>query len=311
MRSRRGCVGIGRQEQACVLALVSAAPGDWSKVAGLLARTGGVGPVMSGQVDRIPLDDRALAAELTRRLEAGAVERAEAMIADLADRRVRLVTVLDDDYPPNLHQVFNRPPFLWVRGELASDDRRAVSVVGTRQASEWGRAAAARFARELTEAGHPIVSGLALGIDTAAHEAALAAGRTVAVIGTGILARTYPPANRSLAERIAAAGAVVSQFWPSAPPRRSTFPMRNVVMSGMSLGTVVVEASQTSGARMQARFAVEQGRRLFLLDRLVEEQDWAKRYAEKPGVQVVRDPADVLPALSRLADPTYQMSLTF
>jgi DNA processing protein len=304
-------VGIGRQQQACVLALVSAATGDWSKVAGLLVRTGGVGPVLSGQVDRIPLDDRALAAELTRRLEADAVERAETLIADLADRGVRLVTVLDDDYPPNLHQVFNRPPFLWVRGALTSEDRRAVSVVGTRQASEWGRAAAARFARELAEAGHPIVSGLALGIDTAAHEAALAAGRTVAVIGTGILASTYPAANRALAERIAVAGAVVSQFWPSAPPRRSTFPMRNVVMSGMSLGTVVVEASQTSGARMQARFAVEQGRRLFLLDRLVEQQDWAKRYAEKPGVEVVRDPADVLPALSRLTDPTYQMTLTF
>ena len=131
------------------------------------------------------------------------------------------------------------------------------------------------------------------------------------MIGTGILARTYPPENRALAERIAMAGAVVSQFWPSAPPRRSTFPMRNVVMSGMALGTVVVEASQTSGARMQARFAVEQGRRRFLLDRLVEEQAWAKRYAEKPGVQVVRDPADVLPTLSRLADPTYQMTLTF
>ena len=304
-------MGISRQQQASVLALVSAAPGDWSRVAGLISRVGGVGPVVSGQVDRIPLDDRPLAAELARRLTADDFDRADALIGDLAERGVRLVTVLDEDYPRNLQQVFNRPPFLWVRGALSAEDDRSVSVVGTRQASEWGRATATRFARELAAAGHPIVSGLALGVDSAAHEAALVAGRTVAVIGTGILAATYPAANKALADRIAETGAVVSQFWPSAPPRRSTFPMRNVVMSGMSLGTVVVEASQTSGARMQARFAVEHGRRLYLLDRLVEDQEWARRYAEKPGVQVVRDPGDVLPTLARLADPAYQMTLTF
>jgi predicted Rossmann fold nucleotide-binding protein DprA/Smf involved in DNA uptake len=145
----RGRVSISRQEQASVLALVSAAPGDWSKVAGLLSRAGGVGPVLSGRSDRIPVDDRPLAAELARRLDSDAADRAEALIGDLEERGVRLVTVLDDDYPANLQQVFNRPPFLWVRGALSVEDGRAVSIVGTRQASEWGRATATRFAREL------------------------------------------------------------------------------------------------------------------------------------------------------------------
>jgi DNA processing protein len=150
---------------------------------------------------------------------------------------------------------------------------------------------------------------LALGIDAAAHEAALdAGGRTVAVLGTGIN-RVYPPANRDLAVRILERGAQVSQFWPDAPPTRVTFPMRNVVTSGMALGTVVVEASGTSGARLQARLCLEHGKRLFLLRSLVMHEEWARRYAERPGSTVIDSVDEVVEVVDEFLDPPVQLSL--
>jgi DNA processing protein len=131
------------------------------------------------------------------------------------------------------------------------------------------------------------------------------------VIGTGILAPTYPRTNRDLDAAVTHAGAVVSQFWPTAPPQRSTFPLRNVVMSGLSLGTVVIEASGTSGAKMQARFALEHGKRLFLLDALVDTQDWARRYADRPGVVVIRDASQVITVANALTNTAHQASLAF
>jgi DNA processing protein len=224
--------------------------------------------------------------------------------AELEREGVSLVTVLDDDYPTNLRLVYNRPPFLFARGELRADDERAVAIVGTRQASATGHAQAARLARELAGHGVTVLSGLAAGIDTAAHEAALeVGGRTVAVMGTGIR-RVYPAQNRDLAARIVdAGGALVSQFWPDAPPARWSFPIRNVVMSGMAVGTVVVEASSTSGAKMQARLALEHGKRLFLIESLVMHEKWARDYAERPGATVVQSVDDVLAALESELQP--------
>jgi DNA processing protein len=151
---------------------------------------------------------------------------------------------------------------------------------------------------------------LARGIDTSAHTAALDAnGRTVAVVGHGILTAVYPKENRELAEKVSTQGAIVSQFWPDAPPRSMNFPMRNVVMSGMAMGTVVIEASATSGSKMQARLALEHGKRLFLLDSLVKSQEWAQRYAERPGVTVVRDLDDVLEVIVKLSSLPEQLVL--
>jgi DNA processing protein len=148
-----------------------------------------------------------------------------------------------------------------------------------------------------------VISGLAAGIDTAAHTAALAErGRTVAVIGTG-LARSYPPQNERLQREIAERGAVVSQFWPDSPPSRRSFPMRNAVMSGIALATVVVEASHTSGSRLQARLALAQGRPVFLLEELVEHEAWAREYANRPGTHVVGSAAEITTALDRLTGP--------
>jgi DNA processing protein len=230
-----------------------------------------------------PLTDR-VAAELKTASEAGA----------------RLVTVLDQDYPTNLRLIPNLPPFLFYRGNLSGDDARSVAVVGTRQPSETGLRRAAHMSRLLARQHVTVVSGLAKGIDAAAHRAALDEGwRTIAVLGTGIT-KHYPSENQDLAEAITASGALVSQFWPTAPPGRHTFPRRNIVTSGISQGTVVIEASSTSGAKMQARLALEHGKKVFLISSLVDSQPWARTYVdERDAIEV----ADVDEVIAQLAAP--------
>jgi len=227
--------------------------------------------------------------------------RAVEEIRRAEDAGAKLVTVLDDDYPANLRVIYNLPPFLFYRGSLERDDARSVAVVGTRDASDDGIDSARRMASLLAEHDVTVLSGLARGIDTAAHEETLAqGGRTIAGLGTGIL-RCYPKENSELAERIVQSGALVSQFWPSQPPTTYNFPRRNVVTSGMSQGTVVIEASETSGAKMQARLALEHGKRVFLVSRLVTSQPWAQKYVEDRGAIEIRSVEDVL---ARLRSPT-------
>jgi DNA processing protein len=210
-----------------------------------------------------------------------------------------LLTVLDDGYPENLRTVHDRPPLLFVSGNLRAQDARSIAVIGSRRASTGSLEVAAGIAAALTRAGYTIISGLAAGIDTAAHEAALSAhGRTLAVIGTG-LRHSYPPQNAALQRRIAEEGAVVSHFWPDAPPTRKSFPLRNAVMSGLALGTVVVEASFRSGARLQARLALAHARPVFLWTALLEEP-WAREVAQRPGVYVVSEGAQVIETIERL-----------
>ena len=233
------------------------------------------------------------------------LDQARADLARWDASGMRLVTVLDPDYPPNLRAVHDRPPMVFMAGRLTPADARGVAVVGARKATDAGLRTATNFARHLAANGYTVISGLAAGIDTAAHTGALAQkGRTVAVIGTG-LARAYPPENEHLQRRLANEYAVISQFWPGSPPSRRSFPMRNAVMSGVALATVVVEASETSGARMQARLALAQGRPVFLLDVLTRRQPWAREYATRPGTHVISEPAEVTRALERLiaSDP--------
>ncbi|HVE45212.1 MAG TPA: DNA-processing protein DprA [Acidimicrobiales bacterium] len=209
----------------------------------------------------------------------------------------RLVTVLDDEYPANLRMVHDHPPFLFVRGALDPSDERAIAVVGTREPSEKGAQVAEQISGSLAERGITVVSGMAAGIDTAAHAGALqAGGRTLAVFGTGI-DRIYPASNRSLAEEISTSGATLSQFWPDMAPTRWSFPVRNIVTSGLSIGTVVVEAGPTSGARLQAEHALRHGKRLYLLRRLVEDQRWAQDLIGRPGVLAIEDIEEVLVAI--------------
>jgi DNA processing protein len=225
--------------------------------------------------------------------------QAHADLASWHEAGIEVLTVLDAGYPENLRQVHDRPPVLFVAGSLRPDDDRSISVVGSRRASADGLAAAERFAADLTRAGFTVVSGLARGIDTAAHRSALAAGgRTVAVIGTG-LEHSYPPDNAGLQRQIAERCAVVSPFWPDTSPSRETFPRRNAVMSGLTLGTLIVEASVRSGARVQARRALAHGRPVFLLRRLLG-QEWAADLAARPGVHVVDETARIIEIVERL-----------
>jgi DNA processing protein len=227
------------------------------------------------------------------------LDEAAAEIAGWERSGIRLLTVLDPEYPENLRTVYDRPALIFVAGSLRSADARSVAVVGTRAASPNGLARARHITEHLASHGYTVISGLAAGIDTEAHATALRRGaRTIGVIGTG-LRRSYPPENAQLQRRIAAECAVVSQFWPDLPPTATSFLRRNATMSGLALGTVVVEASETSGARAQARLALEHGRPVFLPESLLEEA-WARKFAERPGTHVVRGPDEITEAIEPL-----------
>jgi DNA processing protein len=227
------------------------------------------------------------------------LEQAKAEISAWSSDGISVFGLLDPGYPPNLRAAHDRPPLLFVAGQLKPDDARSVAVIGTRRPSAGGIAATREVASQLIDSGFTVVSGLAAGIDTAAHTSALErGGRTVAVIGTGIR-HSYPPQNAALQQRIASTGAVVSQFWPDDPPHRRNFPLRNAVTSGIALATIVIEASHTSGARIQARLALGHGRPVLLMARLLDQQ-WARQLAARPGTRVIRSTDEVVPTVERL-----------
>ncbi len=175
----------------------------------------------------------------------------------------RLLCLTDRDYPRLLRQIPDPPLILTVWGQLRAEDGLPLAIVGSRRATPYGLDACRRLSRELATAGLTIVSGLARGIDEEAHRGALdAGGRTIAVLGSG-LDNLYPREHRRLAERIAANGAILTEFPPDEPPRAKNFPQRNRVITGMTLGTLVVEAAQKSGSLVSARLALDQNRDVF------------------------------------------------
>ena len=176
---------------------------------------------------------------------------------------VRALTWHDDDYPPRLKQIYDKPPLLYVKGEILPRDERSVAVVGTRRPSAYGRETARKLTSEIAAGGVTIVSGLARGVDGVAHGAALDAGaRTIAVLGSGVDV-IYPREHAALAERIQDNGAIVSEHPVGARPDAQNFPRRNRIISGVTLGTLVVEAPEGSGALLTARHALEQNREVF------------------------------------------------
>ena len=180
-----------------------------------------------------------------------------------ADLGAHIITAQDDEYPPALREIHDPPMVLYVRGEITERDRHAVAVVGSRKASHYATECAKKLSFQMAYAGLTVISGLARGIDTAAHQGALAAkGRTLAVIGAG-LGELYPPENAQLADRIASSGAVLSEFPIDTKPDRQTFPIRNRIVTGCSFGVLVVEAGANSGALISANMAAEQGRTLY------------------------------------------------
>ncbi len=217
---------------------------------------------------------------------------------------IALLAVGQSGYPVRLQEIEDPPPILFCRGQWTRRDDLAVAIVGTRHATPYGVRQAERLARELALAGFTIVSGLARGIDVAAHRGALlAGGRTLAVLGSGLL-NMYPPEHGELSLEIAAQGAVISEYTCLQPPKSGAFPQRNRIVTGLSLGLIVVEAADKSGALISARHAMEQNREVFALPGQVDNRMSAGCHQLiRDGATLVRSVDDVLEQLGPLAQP--------
>jgi DNA processing protein len=218
---------------------------------------------------------------------------------DLAEKLgVTILTFECEAYPKLLKQIHDPPQVLYVKGELTRADQLAVAVVGSRNCSQYGQEQASRLSHMLAAAGVTIVSGLARGIDTAAHRGAIAAdGRTIAVQGCG-LEKIYPPENADLAERIAQSGAVISEFPLRYEPLPTTFPMRNRIIAGLSLGTLLVEARARSGALITTRLATEQNREVMAVPGRVDSPgSFGPHQLIKDGAKLVENVEDILDTL--------------
>jgi DNA processing protein len=208
---------------------------------------------------------------------------------------VRILTIMDDDYPKNLKASHPPPPVLYVAGELREEDAIAIAVVGTRAPTPYGKIMGENFSATLAKRGFTIVSGLARGIDSTAHRSAMdAGGRTIAVVGTG-LDSCYPPENRELVKKIIKQGAVVSQFPFGTEPDRQNFPIRNRIISGLSLGVLVVEAGDKSGTLITAYGALEEGREVFAIPgRADSSKSIGCHKLIQKGAKLVMSPDDVV-----------------
>ncbi|MEM1271980.1 MAG: DNA-processing protein DprA [Bacteroidota bacterium] len=251
------------QEQRALIAL-SMVPGVGAgRLRALVAELGSAVAVLGAtrrQIQRVPGIGRATAEAIAASHPEGDVEaqlrRAEQVEADL-------VPAWSDTYPARLREIYDAPAFLWQRGTLGAADDQSIAIVGTRRPSRYGLNQARQFAAELVRQGFTVVSGLAYGIDAAAHEGALdAGGRTLAVLGSGV-DRIYPHRHVRLAHRILEAGALLSECALGAAPDAPNFPRRNRIVSGLTLGTLVVEAYEAGGALITARCALEQNREVF------------------------------------------------
>lgn len=223
-------------------------------------------------------------------------------LKEVDGRGLKVVTQMDESYPDPLRQSYDPPLVLYVWGDLKESDRHALAIVGSRKTSHYGVQTARQFAFQLASSGLTIVSGLARGIDTHAHEGAIAAnGRTVAVIGSG-LGQIYPPENMALAEKIAAGhGAVVSEFPLNMAPSKKTFPMRNRVVAAWSQAVVVVECPEWSGARITANLAGELGKPVFAVPGQIDRPTSAGCNALiREGATLVTSGQDILDDISLL-----------
>ena len=226
------------------------------------------------------------------------------------DPRHHLVQADDGRFPPLLAEITNPPLLLYVDGNADILHLPAIAIVGSRNPSKGGERNAFEFAQHLASVGFTIVSGLAQGIDTAAHRGALAAGgRTIALLGHGI-DRIYPAANKALAEEIAASGALISEFPLGTHPQRELFPQRNRLISGLSLGTLVVEAARRSGSLITARLAGEQGREVFALPGSIH-NPMARGCHQliRQGAKLVETGDDIIAELAPLAGQILQITM--
>lgn len=224
--------------------------------------------------------------------------------------KFRIITPKDKGYPKLLKEIPDPPQKLWVRGEIKKEDEKAIAVVGARRATNYGREVTEELVNALVVAGLTIVSGMARGIDSCAHKAALeAGGRTIAVLGSGIDV-IYPPENKKLYEEIAKAGAVISEFEPGTLPNAWNFPQRNRIIAGLSLGVLVCEAAEKSGSLITAGYAGEFGREVFAVPGPIYSKMSAGTAALiKDGAKLVYSTKDILDELGALPAAGFVLGL--
>ncbi|MSR57977.1 MAG: DNA-protecting protein DprA [Planctomycetaceae bacterium] len=270
----------------------------------LLARFGTPQAVFAASGDEL-LDVDGIGPKLAAAVQAAAHDRAaERELARCRELAIDLILRGDPRYPEPLEKICDPPGVLYCQGQLEPGDQLSIAIVGSRRCTIYGRQQAEKLAGALTRAGMTVVSGLARGIDAAAHEGALAAGgRTIAVLGTG-LDRIYPPEHVDLARRVARQGALVAETSLDQAPLPGLFPQRNRIISGLSLGVIVIEATRNSGALHTVRHAVEQGREVFAvpgrIDSLASE---GCHDIIRDGATLIRHADDVLQALGSLVAP--------
>ncbi len=220
------------------------------------------------------------------------------------EHNVRLWSFEEDDFPKSLWDLPDTPPILFVRGEIIEQDELAVAIVGTRHASTYGLKQAERFGYAMAKAGITVISGMARGIDAAAHEGALnGGGRTIAVLGSG-LGRIYPSEHEGLAKAIAADGAVISEYGPNAKPYAGMFPQRNRLIAGLSLATLVIEAPDRSGSLITSRIAMELGRAVMALPGPVTSRtSRGCNQLIRDGATLVQTIEDVLEGIGPMCNP--------
>ena len=252
-----------------------------------------------------------LAASIVRGPDHDACRRIAGELQAIERRRIEVRSILDCRYPRRLLTIADPPPLLYVAGSLHESDEMAIAVVGARRATPAGRLVTERLAHGLADAGFTIVSGLARGIDAAAHRGALAArGRTIAVLGCG-LGSTYPPEHERLRRDIEEHGAVLSELSLDAPPHSGHFPRRNRIISGLSFGVVVVEAAIDSGSLITAGLAAEQGREVFAVPGSVNSDTSRGTHALiKEGAALVEQAQDVIDVILPQLEPAMKLRLS-
>ncbi|MCM8770349.1 MAG: DNA-processing protein DprA [Candidatus Omnitrophica bacterium] len=246
-----------------------------------LRRTEGIGEKLASSITSIKNQDLEKEFEAVRKLN------------------LKIITINDRNYPQNLKEIYDPPILLYVKGDFAPQDERGIAIVGSRRASFYGLNCAERFAFELAGFGFTIISGMARGVDTAAHKGALKQkGRTIAVMGSGF-EHIYPPENKELVEKISQNGAVISEFPLAVLPHPHNFPRRNRIISGLSRGVLVIEAARNSGALITADFALEQGREVFSLPGEIDSvNSCGTNFLIKQGAKLVSCVEDIIEELN-------------
>lgn len=274
--------GIGRVLFKRLIESLGSPEAVFSAPSSKLKDIDGISERIIKEIENLKADDKKINDELDRIRKEG----------------IRLIALNDNDYPQNLKAIYDPPPYLYVKGDFKNEDRLSVSIVGSRSATNYGRQITETISRELSQIGITIVSGMARGIDSFAHQSTLnSGGRTIAVLGCGIDV-VYPPENKGLMARIKDSGAVITEFPFGTLPEATNFPQRNRIISGLSLGTVVIEASDDSGSLITANYTIEQGRELFAVPgNITSRMSKGSNSLIKKGAKLVNSADDIIEEL--------------